>query len=208
MRIVQLFLLFMLLLGLGGCGPVYELRDEYRPPAGASGKQCILDCEDRRSDCGSDCNRAYRRCVRHANEEAKDAYTQALEVYTAEMDAYRAEKTLYDREYHHYRHEKSKLDDAYDHAKKRCKQNDPRACAHKKRVDDQLDRLRQDYYGYEGPLHEEPEEPDKPSLEEETDRILALRCDQTCSCQADFKSCYIGCGGRVETHRYCVENCD
>jgi hypothetical protein len=211
MQTLRLPTLSALLLALGGCGPVYELRDHYSPPLDRAGQECIRGCETQRNGCRLDCDRAYSSCAREADTEAKEAYSRALEVYAAEIETYGAEQALYDREYQEYRELKAELDDAYDRAKQRCRQREPKACGEEDRLDDQRDRLRKDYYGTGGPLNQKPEapdKPDKPSLSEETDRFRALRCDSECGCQESFKACYIGCGGQVETLRYCVENCD
>jgi len=191
MQIQRLLPLPFLLLALGGCGPVYELRDHYSPPLDPAGQQCIRGCETQRSGCRLDCDRAYSSCSREANTEAREAYSRALEVYAAELETYGAEQALYDRDYQEYRDRKAELDDAHDRAKQRCRQREPKACAEEDRLDDQRDRLREDYYG-----------------SEETARVRALRCDDECGCQDSFKACYISCGGQVETLRYCLENCD
>lgn len=208
MQTLRLLTLPFLLLGLGGCGPVYELRDHYSPPLDPVGQECIRGCETQRNGCRLDCSRAYSSCAREADIEAKEAYSRALEVYAAEIETYGAEQALYDRDYQEYRDRKAELDQAHDRAKQRCRQREPKACAEEDRLDDQRDRLRDDYYGTGGPLNQTPEAPDKPSLSEETARVRALRCESECGCQESFKACYIGCGGQVETLRYCLENCD
>lgn len=208
MRKPSLFYLFQLLLVTSGCGPVYELRDHYSPPLDPNGQHCIRHCESRRSDCRQECDRAYTGCARDADEEADDAYSRALEVYAAQIETYGAEHALYDHSYQQYRQEKSELDHAYDHAKHRCRKREPGACAEQDRIDHRRDDLRDEYYGYGGPLYKEPDKPEKPTLDAEIDRFRALRCDAECGCQDSFKSCYVSCGGKVETLRYCVENCD
>ena len=208
MQIQRLLPLPVLLLALGGCGPVYELRDHYTPPLDPAGQQCIRGCEEQHSGCRLDCGHAYSACALEADEEAKEAYSRALEVYAAELETYGAEQALYDRDYQDYRDRKGELDQAYDRAKQRCRQQQPKACKEEDRLDDRRDRLRNDYYGTGGPLNQAPEAPDKPSLSEETARVRALRCESECGCQDGFKACYLGCGGQVETLRYCLENCD
>jgi hypothetical protein len=208
MQVRPWFLLSILLLAVGGCGPVYELRDHYSPPMDAAGQQCIRVCETQRSGCRLDCDRAYSSCAREADLEAKDAYSRALEVYAAELETHGAEQALYDRDYQEYRDQKGELDRAHDRAKQRCRRGESKACADADRLDGERDRLRDDYYGVGGPLRSEPKAPGKPSLSEETARVRALRCESECGCGESFKACYIGCGGRVETLRYCLENCD
>ena len=208
MQIQSWFPLPILLLTVGGCAPVYELRDHYSAPLDPAGQQCIRGCQTQRSGCRLECDRAYSSCAREADLEAKDAYSRALEVYAAELETHGAEQALYDRDYQEYREQKAELDRAHDRAKQRCRQREPKACAEEDRLDDERDRLRDDYYGVGGPLRSEPDAPDKPSLSEETARVRALRCESECGCQASFKACYISCGGRVETLRYCLENCD
>ena len=124
------------------------------------------------------------------------------------METYGAEQALYDRDYKEYRDQKSGLDRAYDRARQHCRQGVSKSCAEKNRLDDERDRLRDDYYGAGGPLRSEPAAPNKPSLSEETTRVRALRCENECGCQDGFKACYISCGGQVETLRYCLENCE
>lgn len=203
-----LFSLVVLGLSLSGCGPVYELRDQYTPPVDPVGQRCVRECESLRSGCSGECKLTFSRCTQGADEEAKEAYSRALEVYAAKLETYSAEKSLYDRTYAEYRDAKAELDGAYERAKQHCRQHDIQACAEKDRIDDRRDHLSDDYYGTGRPLHHEPKVPEKPSLEDETRRFRALRCDAECGCEKSFKACYIGCGGQVETKRYCIENCD
>ncbi len=202
------FLLLPALAVLLGCGPRYEVRDVFVPPTSSTAQQCTRDCGQSRIDCRSVCRQAFSSCGQEAETEAQRSLATALEIYAAQLDAYDAQQRLYDREYAQYRSRKSALEKSYDHAKNRCYAGDQAACREKKQIKKERDNLRGDYYGFNGTLNETPQRPVKPTLAEETARIRADRCDADCSCQVDYKACYTGCGGRVESERYCVSNCD
>ena len=94
MQILRMLPASILFLSLGGCGPVYELRDHYSPPLDPAGQECIRGCESQRNGCRLDCDLAYSSCAREADVEAKDAYSRALEVYAAELETHGAELSL------------------------------------------------------------------------------------------------------------------
>jgi hypothetical protein len=195
-------------LALAGCAPVYEVRDEFIPPLDPSAVQCTYNCEQIEASCHQDCDRAYARCAEQAQAQAREILPAALEVYAARLEAYDHQQRLYDREYRDYREEKRQLDVSLDAAEHRCRKGERGACAEKKRLKKAKSDLWTDYYGPDGPLSEIPEQPARPTQAQEAARIHSERCHNDCGCMDRFKICYIGCGGRVETRRYCLENCE
>ena len=195
-------------LAVAGCAPVYEVRDEFIPPLDPSALQCTYDCQQIEASCHEACERTYARCAEQAAAQARESLPAALEVYAARLESYDRHQRLYDREYRDYREEKRELEVSLDAAERRCRKGDRAACADKKRLKKAKSDLWTDYHGPDGPLSEIPERPVQPTQAQEAARIRSERCHDDCACMDRFKVCYIGCGGRVASRRYCLENCD
>lgn len=57
-----------------GCGPVYETRYQYVPPATADGKVCANQCTQIESLCARNCRLEERACVSDARRDAERDY--------------------------------------------------------------------------------------------------------------------------------------
>lgn len=62
--------------GLSGCGPVYQTNYHYVAPKSWRGKQCVNRCLSTRSRCHSRCNRQNQSCRNDANLAAMPAYLE------------------------------------------------------------------------------------------------------------------------------------
>lgn len=52
-----------------------------------------------------------------------------------------------------------------------------------------------------------PVPPLAPSLEREAKKLSQERCDRDCGCQTTYDSCFLGCGGKIESQTLCIAHC-
>lgn len=67
-------LLFLLLLPLSACGPIYETQYTMVPPKTAEGRMCIVNCQQGRNLCRQGCKIDERSCKADARVRAEDDY--------------------------------------------------------------------------------------------------------------------------------------
>ncbi|OAN52211.1 hypothetical protein A6A04_00470 [Paramagnetospirillum marisnigri] len=64
----------LVVLLLGGCGPVYETVYDLTPPRSAEGRQCATQCQTTQTYCKRNCELEEDRCRSRARDEARRDY--------------------------------------------------------------------------------------------------------------------------------------
>ncbi len=67
-------LIFIALLFLVSCGPIYDTRYHYHPPEDFEGRKCINSCVASRDRCKSFCQRDKNECLRRVEQKAQNDY--------------------------------------------------------------------------------------------------------------------------------------
>ena len=61
-------------LSLAACGPIYQTRFDYSPPASGQGMACIAQCSRISDLCRENCDLKQQRCEGDAREQARRDY--------------------------------------------------------------------------------------------------------------------------------------
>lgn len=69
-------LLLSILIGLAGCGPMYETTYTYVAPSGAAGKRCVRQCTQSKQLCQRVCHRDENACMKRARRDARGQLKQ------------------------------------------------------------------------------------------------------------------------------------
>ena len=196
--------------GLCACGPQYEIRHSFQPPATADGLVCTQHCQTIKAQCSNDCRADYTRCAENAWLDAKLTLPTALQIYAVETAGYSAELAMYQQSQRSYIERKSELESKRDKFEVRCaeaKSTLAKPCKERDRINARLKNLRQDYHSNEGPLANKPVKPNKPDLNSEANYLISQRCHSACPCEQTFRACYQQCGGQIYSEKICVNNC-
>ena len=182
MRITTSVILTAITLTLIGCStPRYQMLYRYEPPADASGRNCLVLCNQNLESCQRNCAEAYSACVQANEPEAKTRYADAVNRYQGQWDQYQRDLDRYHLSLYmgwgHY-------DDWYGGG-----WYEPWP-----------------YGGYR-PYYFPPQPPQPPSYADELAKMSAERCDHDCGCQPVYDACFLGCGGRKVPERRCIVNC-
>ncbi len=62
--------LFLAVIILSGCGPIYRTDYSYKPPKSSAGKMCISQCLQNKSFCEESCQVRNENCKMRAHEDA------------------------------------------------------------------------------------------------------------------------------------------
>jgi hypothetical protein len=156
----------------------YQSVKRYAPPQDAAAPACLAQCTTVIRTCQHECADGYQACINGVGPEANSRYAAAQRQYEAALNAYRAELDRY-------------------------------------RLDLMFGWGSAPYWGY-GPYwggwawyppFPPPAPPPAPSVEQETARLIAERCDRDCGCQTAYDACFLGCGGTIQHETACVANC-
>lgn len=206
----HLFLWAMLTFGIISCAPqpVYESNELFIAPESHSGKSCIVPCGTQKNRCETDCAQNYQHCVTQVESEVRQNFPNVVDIYKANLDVYAKELDIYNYNLHHYQEHQHRLNEEYGHAKSQCNQKIVGGCDLENQISNQLSKLKEAYYGYDGPLRQQPDRPKKPDLEKEIAKTRSQKCDsQKCGCDNNYRSCFSSCGGTIRTETRCVRNC-
>lgn len=66
--------LFVVLIGLAGCGPMYETTYTYVAPSGAAGKRCVQQCTQSKQLCKRICHKDENACMIRAKKDARGQF--------------------------------------------------------------------------------------------------------------------------------------
>jgi hypothetical protein len=170
---------------LAGCAsPRYHTDFDYQPPSDAAGLACVQVCGQARTRCGADCQAAWQICAARVEPRLETEYAQALDAYAADLGRYQH----------------------------------------------QLQRLEWDLwsgwgasrfggFGYSSwqsgwpypfwpGLAFSPAPPlAQPTRDSVRQRLHRSECQDDCGCQAQYDTCFLGCGGVKSPRTRCVANC-
>ncbi len=191
----------MLLSTLFACSPEYKIVHDYIPPHDNRGLTCIdRKCSANRQQCQFQCNEGFKTCLIDQEEIARDNFPEQLSDYYHQMDIYHVKMEQYHHEYERYQQRNRHLRHLQDKALKFCQQKkiEKHQCSDFHHFKKKRNKLYQPYA---------PSEPMKPSL---TNSIHHMQqsCTHNCQCDQQFDKCYIGCGGKVNSRKVCIENCN
>jgi len=180
------------MLFLSACSPKYKVVKEYHPPKILNSSEasiCVGVCESTRSACKATCEAAFSSCQVKAHRIAKQRYAVKMQQYTNQLENYVDDMYMgsYDMRFYHF--------DYYGYP-----YYYPRYGGYANSLF-WYDPM--PYYHYSSYQNK----PKKPSLAQEKLKAEAEVCDLDCGCTQRFDNCYIGCGGKVESKKICIENC-
>ncbi len=190
------------LIFLSACSPKYKLVQQKIPPEiTTSSSQCLAQCETQMSTCKNSCQTQHSMCLAEQAEFAKQQYPKQLEIDTAALEAYYAKLSLYESQQRGYDAQSAlylKQAHEYKHLCKTALFNRASHCANAKAANYQYSTLSRPTA---------PKKPNKTTLEELTISSQE-QCNKKCGCEQSYERCFISCGGKIETKRICVSNCD
>ncbi len=180
------------------CGPKYKIVKTYIPP---KDEACLKGCKRRLAECKNKCFENYRKCLKESADRAKKIYEVLYEDYKRSLEDYYFQYREYLFALERFRSIEYSLREDYKFYSRICsKYKDREACRRR----DYLKRFLRNL-PYERPV--KPVRPVKPDYR----RILAKEskaCNCDCRCTQEYNVCFQSCGGRIETKKICVENCD
>jgi hypothetical protein len=68
------FIVFAMLFGLSGCGPIYSIHYDFYSPHSWQGRQCANDCLANKTTCNMQCAANYQNCLNAARLTALPSY--------------------------------------------------------------------------------------------------------------------------------------
>ncbi|WP_448206825.1 hypothetical protein [Azospirillum sp. sgz302134] len=77
-------LLFLLLLPLSACGPMYDTQYTMVPPRSAEGRMCVMSCQQGQNFCRQSCQMEQQSCRADARERAMMDYRAYVHTQTVE----------------------------------------------------------------------------------------------------------------------------
>lgn len=190
--------------------PVYKTKKVYIQPENQEGKACVEECRKTAKVCVADCKQAYERCYRYAPELTSKNISRARRKYKDQLAVYNEEIKAYDYERNKVERYRRGLQKQWRRYNERCTNvfDTPNACDRKRDIEWKLKDFELEYSEF---LRKEPKRPAKPNLPSEESLIQAIRnkvCKKDCGCRDQFERCFTPCGGRIETKKICVENCE
>jgi len=203
MKIIYYFTFFCLLL-FTGCGPKYIIKSEYTPPPETkNSKLCLDNCQNKQIKCQENCQNNFQNCMLNAHDLAKKSEGQRIQNYQYQMQQYNIRyqefsyrNMNYDREIQHL--------NSLSHMKDReCKKyGDKRSCMELSNIQKDLKHLK----------HKKPYPPVQPGYPDFNSLLLDQqeKCSilKDCGCENNYNQCFSSCGGKINFHQICVENCD
>ncbi len=194
----MLLLILSIVLILVSCGSKYSVVKNYIP---SGNKECVEQCKIRLAGCKTKCLEDYRTCLKESVDRAKKIYEVLYEDYRNKLEDYHLQYREYLFTLEKFRVIESSLREDYEFFSRICKKyKDKEACKRRNYLKKHLRKIH-----FDRPL--KPLKPVKPDYRQ----ILvkerkACVCD--CGCMQEYDVCFQSCGGRIETKRICVENCD
>ena len=192
------FLILLVAFFISSCGPKYKVVKSYIPP---KDEACVEKCKLRLAECKNRCFENYRKCLKESTERAKKIYEALYEDYQRSLQDYHFQYREYLFTLERFKRIERSLKEDYEFYNRICtKYKDREACRRRNYLKRFLRNL-----SYEKPL--KPLKPVKPKYQ----RILSKErktCSCDCGCMQDYDVCFQSCGGRIETKRICVEDCD
>jgi len=195
------YILLFLSLLLSACSPQYKLVHDYYPPKQNKGMECInKQCTKNRNSCQNSCNNNFQNCLINQEKAAHHNYPILLDNYYHEMELYQSDLSLYHEKINNYHLKKDniklKMNNALNHCNK--KHKDDKQCSEYHHYKKKLKKIYRPYH---------PNQPIKPSLAHSI-RDFQKSCSKNCQCDDLFNQCYIGCGGKIDTRKICISNCN
>jgi len=195
------FLLIPIVFLLAACSPRYEIKTHYTLPTDEQGKQCVKTCSNERKVCQANCNMAQDKCLARTKESATDAYPSLMNEYQDVLREYNYENSRYELEIASWEREERRLHQDFEHYRSSCRNKSKNSyeCRRSHELDNELMSLEN---------HEPiaPNRPVKPSLANEI-KNAQRTCSNSCSCEKEYDSCFVSCGGKLDYEKFCVENC-
>jgi len=180
--------------------PVYKVVYDYIPPPSSNGAACAMDCQAAQQSCQRPCDEGYNDCMARSHEEARRTHQDDKERYTRDLERYNDDLERYYSDLSGFQEHERDLQDDQDRYDRKChsEPKDKHAC---KRLDDVTDELRR---------MREPTKPTKPQEPNYSETLKEQQgvCSRECGCEVQYNGCYTACGGRVQSRKVCVENCD
>lgn len=181
--------LIIILFSVAACMP-QPPRYQLTAPTTLEGQQCAQRCDAASNLCTQQCNATQAACRLKAERQAKLELPARLELWDREIAAWERRVQRYEIELSFYEMRRQHWHIMRDLARPNCRRGDRDCHPVRPRFrDDWLDR----------PLSPGPA-PKRPSLESETNRIQALTCPSDCACAAQFRQCFVTCGGGVKPY--------
>lgn len=179
---LRALILGIVAVGLAGCaspGPRYQSAYRYEPPVDSAGQACLEKCGRKMEACQQRCTADYQACLAGIEPLVERRYGEALKRYSAELDRYRWELERYQL------YPPLGWYDPFWYGR----------------------GLYYPYYPWPGPYYFPPVAPQKPSRDEEFDRLRTEKCGIECGCQPNYDACFLACGGKRTTEVKCIANC-
>ena len=176
-RLLNVSLAVLLL--LAGCAtPQYQTTVHRIPPADASGRACVQDCETKNTVCQADCQTQYQACAKSLEPQVEAAYAEALKRYELELRRYAAELRHYELQLHFGWMYSNPYYGFYGW--------DPWP------------------WPYFPPPYLEPEMPTREGVRAQLEKS---NCQADCGCLPAYDACFVGCGGQIVRETVCVKHC-
>jgi len=185
--------------------PEYRTQTKAIRPQGPEGQECVADCEKKARISRTDCKKENDLCYQRAPKKAKQIYPEYRENYTAELELYLVEDKLYNRRKKQLYNEYKTREEDYELYNMYCAAGDASACRIKNKIKDILFNLEKKNIELK---KNKPNPPKKPTIKLLTKLIRKKYCKKDCDPKDQFKKCFIQCGGKIETTRICIKNCE
>jgi hypothetical protein len=189
--------------------PVFRIKRIPVPPENKEGQACVTKCIKKIKACRNECQQAYKQCDQDAPEAARLIYEKAYDRYLKNLKVYNEEMKAWD--YYTKEHERliKERENQLNYNRRHCRDPfyDRIYCERASVINDEL---KERYSRYDTLLKMKPKYPAKPSEEIliQKEREKCNNESKKCGCEDKFESCFIDCGGKFETKRICIENCD
>lgn len=169
---------------LAGCAtPVYQTNVQLIPPADVAGRNCVADCEAKRTLCQNDCRVRYEACAKDVEPQVEARYVEALAQYEADLRRYAAALRHYEMELHF-------------------------SWVHSYPYAYPWGWGGWGWYPWPVPMYFPPyPAPALPTRDGVRARLIDTSCQADCGCLPAFDACYVGCGGQILKETVCVKHC-
>lgn len=178
---MRVLILMIGVLFIVGCGPKYQMVNNYQSPTSEEGKACLIECDKVYASCKEICKANFEICKVKAHETAEAAYEEKIRFYHAKLERYANEMQMYElqRDLYYY-------DSYYGYR--------GYGFYHPYRT-----------FWMEPYPYFRPQKPIKPNLEEEKLKAEMQFCQVDCGCTKSYDNCFQQCGGVITQEKVLIK---
>ena len=184
------------------CSPKYVLKTIYTQPTTQQGIANLQQCNLKRENCQSNCNKRQNNCLIEAKHFAQTSFNSNMHEYHQLMRQYRSNVERYEHRQSSWDKEHLRIQQQFQTYSSLCNTQKNKKSYECRRSFD----LNKDLTAQDSTKPKAPSRPDKPTLSREI-RDAQRSCSNSCGCQNEYDNCFVSSGGTLDYKKFCIENC-